>query len=281
MFPAPMSLWLAILLLVAANVVTVSAMLFVRRRAPAGSYFHDTQQASGVFTVAGTAYAVLLAFVFLLAFQSYNTARNAAEQEATAVTALFHDADAFVPSGRDAIQGELACYARSVIHLEWPAMADGNSSPVTEGWITRFDRTYAGQQPRTPKQQNADANWTPLNIQRQDGHRGRLAEAQPLIPSLVWLLLGVGTVLVIVFVGFFADRRERRVAQALLMVSVTTILCAGLLMIKFFDDPYEDVPGAIQPYAMQRTLTTLTTLRPGRKLRVPCDEQGRPLTRTS
>jgi heme/copper-type cytochrome/quinol oxidase subunit 2 len=78
----------AILLLVVIVAATVSVMLVLRRRAPEGSYIRDTQEAGAVFTVAGTAYAVLLAFVFLLAFQSYNSARTAAEQEATAVTAL-------------------------------------------------------------------------------------------------------------------------------------------------------------------------------------------------
>ena len=126
-----MSPTLAIVLLVAANALTAGLMLLVRRRAPEGSYFHDTTQASGVFTVAGTAYAVLLAFVFLLAFQSYNSARSAAEREATATASLYHDADAFTAPVAGRLHGEIVCYARSVIYQEWPAMADGHASPVT------------------------------------------------------------------------------------------------------------------------------------------------------
>jgi len=135
MVPAVVSPALAIVLLVAANAVTAGLMLLVRRRAPEGSYFHDTTQASGVFTVAGTAYAVLLAFVFLLAFQSYNSARSAAEAEATATASLYHDADAFQAPIAARLHGEVVCYARSVIYQEWPAMADGHASPVTELWL--------------------------------------------------------------------------------------------------------------------------------------------------
>src|SRR5919199_4716975 len=52
-----MSVWVAVLILVAANLVTVTAMLLLRSRAPSGSFFQDTQQAAGVFAVVGTTFA--------------------------------------------------------------------------------------------------------------------------------------------------------------------------------------------------------------------------------
>jgi hypothetical protein len=271
----------AILLLVAANAVTAGLMLLVRRRAPEGSFFHDTTQASGVFTVAGTAYAVLLAFVFLLAFQSYNNARSAAEREATATASLYHDADAFPTPIAARLHGELVCYARSVIEQEWPAMAEGHASPVTVFWLARLDRTIAIEQPHTTKQGNADFNWTALGLERIGGRRERLQEARPLIPGLVWVLLGVGSALVVLYVLFFADRRERAVVQAMLMVSVTTMLGAGLVMIKFFDDPYENVPGSIRPVAMVQALATLEATRVEAGTPAPCGPKGLPLRRAS
>ena len=276
-----MSPTLAIVLVAAADAVTVTAMLLLRRRAPEGSYFRDTQQAAGVFTVAGTAYAVLLAFVFLLAFQSYNSARTAAEQEATAVTALYHDADAFAQPARSIVHGQLVCYARSVVAAEWAAMAAGHSSPLTQDWVDRLDATFDAFQPRTPKQQNADQNWTSLTTQRVDGRRGRLQEAGPLVPGLVWILLIVGSLVVVAFVTLFADRRERAFVQGMLMLSVTTMLSAGLVMIKFFDSPYSDVSGSIKPDAMERTLDTLSDLPSERRTQAPCDGRGRPLRPTA
>ena len=281
MVPVLVSPTQAILLLVGANAVTAGLMLLVRRRAPEGSYFHDTTEASGVFTVAGTAYAVLLAFVFLLAFQSYNSARSAAEREATATASLYHDADAFTPPIAARLHGELVCYARSVIEQEWPAMAEGHASPVTVFWLARLDRTIATEQPHTAKQGNADFNWTALGLERIGGRRDRLQEARPLIPGLVWVLLGVGSGLVVIYVLFFADRRERAGVQAMLMVSVTTMLGAGLVMIKFFDDPYENVPGSIGPEAMARTLATLESTRAEEGTPAPCNPQGLTLRRAS
>jgi hypothetical protein len=270
---------LAIILLVVADAVTVTAMLLLRRHAPEGSFFRDTQQAAGVFTVAGTAYAVLLAFVFLLAFQSYNSARTSADQEATAVTALFHDADSFPEPARTVLHGELTCYGRSVVSAEWPAMDEGHSSPLTQEWVDRLDASFGQSQPRTLKQQNADASWITLMSDRTDARRGRLQEAQTFVPGLVWTLLIVGSVVVVAFVALFADRRERGFVQAMLMLSVTTIIASGLMLIEFFDDPYTNTAGSIKPDAMRRSLRTLPHLPSERLLRAPCNAQGEPVRR--
>jgi hypothetical protein len=95
----------------------------------------------------------------------------------------------------------------------------------------------------------------------------------------VWTLLLVGSIVVVAFVCLFADRRERGFVQAMLMLSVTTMLAAGLLLIKFFDDPYTNAAGSIKPDAMRRSLKTLPHLPSERLLRSPCNNQGEPVRR--
>jgi hypothetical protein len=58
---------------------------------------------------------VLLAFVIFLAFESYGNAREQAGQEAVAVAGLFQTAQLFAPLERRRLQGDLVCYARSVV----------------------------------------------------------------------------------------------------------------------------------------------------------------------
>jgi hypothetical protein len=65
-----MNLGVAILIVVAATGIAVVAMLWVRRKAPDGSYFHDGDRAAGVFGVLATGFAVLLGFVVFLAFSA-------------------------------------------------------------------------------------------------------------------------------------------------------------------------------------------------------------------
>jgi hypothetical protein len=272
------SLVLAALIVIAADVITVTGMLLVRRRAPSGSYFQDTQQATGVFAVAGTTYAVIVAFVFFLAFQSYNDARQSSEDEAIAVSGLHHTAELFPPASRATLQGDLICYGRAVIHEEWPAMAHRRTSRVVRQWIGELERGFEAVQVRGAKATDAYTQWFQDNEARQRGRRGRLAEAKPFVPPPVWFVLILGGALAIVFVGFFADSRERRLSQAMLMAAITTMVASSLLLVAFLDRPYRNQPGSIRPTAMRESIdSTVQEYRfrhPGAAL--PCDGHGLP-----
>lgn len=77
-----MNLVWAILVALGAVNVCIAAMLLVRRKAPAGSYFQDGDRAAGVFGVLATGFSVLLGFIVFLAFSSYDASRAGAESEA-------------------------------------------------------------------------------------------------------------------------------------------------------------------------------------------------------
>jgi hypothetical protein len=94
------------------------------------------------------------------------------------------------------------------------------------------------------------------------------------VPTLVWIFLIVGSVLVIAFVWVFADRAESRFAQAALPIGVITVVAAGLILVAFFDQPYHDTAGAVRPTAMQRALAAMDRERPQQS--PPCDADGRP-----
>ena len=123
--PAEMNFVWAALIVAAVSVVAVAAMLLVRRRAPEGSYFEDGDRAAGVFGVLATGFAVLLGFVVFLAFESYDTSRSGAETEARIVAEQFETAQLMPVAVRGRLSGELVCYARSVVHQEWPQMESG------------------------------------------------------------------------------------------------------------------------------------------------------------
>ena len=67
-----MSIVSASVIVAAMTVVAIAAMLLVRRRAPAGSYFEDGDRAAGAFGVLATGFALLSGFVVFLAFESYD-----------------------------------------------------------------------------------------------------------------------------------------------------------------------------------------------------------------
>src|ERR1044071_9277029 len=129
-----MSLAVAILIVVAATGIAIMVMLWVRRKAPDGSYFNDGDRAAGVFGVLATGFAVLLGFVVFLAFESYDTSRSGAETEAQIVTQQFETAQLFPVAARAPLSGALVCYARTVIHQEWAEMEDGTLGDKANPW---------------------------------------------------------------------------------------------------------------------------------------------------
>ena len=96
--------WAAVIVIVVAA-VAIAAMLFVRRRAPEGSYFADGDRAAGVFGVLATGFALLSGFVVFLAFESYDTSRSGAEAEARIVAHQFETVQFLPAPAREQLVG--------------------------------------------------------------------------------------------------------------------------------------------------------------------------------
>lgn len=256
-----MELWLAALIIVASAALSAAGMLLVRRRST-GSRFTDPIPAAAVYTVVGTAYMVIVAFVFFVAFESYGGAKADAEDEATATLAMFHAALSFEPAARARLRGQVVCYAREVIADEWPAMRKGKTSPVVDARVRGLENAIASVPLEGAKQHAAYEHWLALIEERRKGRQGRLAQASGLVPAVLWLILIVGAVVVVAGVGFFADPREARLTQAGMIAAVTVIVASGLVLVRFLDRPYEDKSGGIKPVAMMSTLAQMQEEHP-------------------
>jgi hypothetical protein len=88
------------------------------------------------------------------------------------------------------------------------------------------------------------------------------------------------SVVIFVFMLFFADSGERAITQAVLMGSVASVVVAMLLLIRFLDSPFHEEVGGIRPVAMERTLRIIDEAMQAIDLRVtlPCDARGNPPT---
>jgi hypothetical protein len=170
------------LIILGAAALSAAGMLIVRRRAPAGTFFKDPIPAGAVCTVAGTAYMVILAFVFFIAFESYGGAKADAEEEATATLAMFHAVGPFGPTARAELEGQMICYAREVISDGWPAMREGRGSPVVDARVSAMEQAAEQVPVDDAKQAAAFEHWFALNEERRQGRQGRIGEAEGLVP---------------------------------------------------------------------------------------------------
>src|SRR3954449_5126230 len=141
------------LIVLASAGLAISALLLIRRRAPAGSYFEDGDRAAGFFGVLATGFAILLGLVIVLAFTSYDGSRAGAESEALTVAQQFEVAQLLPAASGHELAGDLICYGRSIVSVEWPRMENGTQTDAVNPWGAALFRTLRTVDPRSLTQQ--------------------------------------------------------------------------------------------------------------------------------
>jgi hypothetical protein len=267
-----------ILLILAVAVGLALGALVLARRHPEG-WWDDTGRAAGVLGAVRGPFAVILAFVILVAFQSFNDARRSAEEEATLTRDLFKTAGLLEPDRRDQMQENIVCYSRAVVGIDWPAMRDGGSAREVDDSAAELEDilvvSHLGGEAGSSEIQPILAEASDRDQARAD----RIAEGEDQIPGPVWIVLGLGTISVLAYVVLFADPRERFLSQAVMVGSTTIVLVGGMILVWFLSHPYRDQLGSIKPSAMERTLDELQNdpefAVAGQV--APCDSDGREL----
>ena len=272
-----MNLVLGALIIAAVAGVAIGAMLLVRRRAPAGSYFADGDRASGVFGVIATGFSVLLGFIVFLAFTSYDGARAGAETEATMLAQQVVTAQLLPAPASATLTGQLVCYARFVVDDEWQRMRDGTIGNSVNPWGVALFKTIKTIKPKSATQQSAYDQWLDKTSQREEARLDRVHGADGVIPTPLWLVLFFIAAIVFVYMLFFADPAEGAVTQAMLMGGVMAVITSLLLLLGTLNRPYHEGIGGVQPVAMNRSLDyidqALNVL--GGRVEIPCDAEGR------
>ena len=155
--------------------------------------------AAAIFSVVGVTFAVLLAFVAMLAWEGFNKAKAAAYAEAATVLDVFN---ASVGLGgpetsqmRDAIIG----YLETVVRVEWPAQAEGVVVDRGKTYLEKLNTLAIGLKPSSVAEGNLHAQLLQSLARLQDA---RLLAAETTIPAVIWIVTIVGGALTIAFGSF-------------------------------------------------------------------------------
>jgi hypothetical protein len=257
------------------------AVLWVARQGPWNERTAaEVRQHDEAFEFLGVAYAVLLAFVVIQAYTSYNDAKSGAETEAEAVLQLSRTAEAFAPEQLQRLEGVLVCYGRAVIHDAWPKMEEGQESSLVNEWGTRFRQVALQTQATTFVQRASFRVLLTEQDSRIEGRRTRLAEAVRVVPTPLWFVLMLGAVLTIGWVTLGSSRRGSFPVQALVVASVTAMVASVLLLVYFMDHPFANQNGSITPSEMEHTLETMAEEEESQGVEVtpPCTPVGDPIS---
>lgn len=179
-----MSIPIALVIVVAAATAAALLMAVVRRLAR-GPLLAEPTRGTTMITIVGTAFAVLLAFITLDAFQTYSTAKRAAQEESVALLEMFRTADFFPPDERDEIRNDFVCYGRAVVADEWPAMREprGHSERV-DHWVDHFSEDFHRLvDVRSGRERLGFEEMLQETRARTAGRSERLAQAAPSVPA--------------------------------------------------------------------------------------------------
>ena len=155
-------------------------------------------------------------------------------------------------------------------------MEAGTLGEQISPWGAELFRTLKTVQPGTASEEAAYGKWLDQTSAREQARIDRVHGALGVVPAPLWLMLFFVFAVIVIYMLFFADSGERAVVQAMLMGSVVVTIVAMLLLLRFFDHPFEPGVGSLRPVAMERTLVILD-----QQLRVagqndppPCDASG-------
>jgi hypothetical protein len=198
-----------------------------------------TKASGSVATVLGVVaalYAVLVAFVIVNEWQTFDTVSDHVSHEAAALAATYYSAGTLPAVARADVQGRVLAYDRSVVCDELPRLgSDGRGSPRTrdalQALFAAVERTHA-RDPHSPFHDVMAAQVAQVAGFRRD----RIDSVGNAVPDLMLVVLIVTSVVTIAIASVL-DTQHRR-WHVVLTGAVTLVVALNLTLILALDQPY-------------------------------------------
>ena len=230
-------IWLSFLVVSAVTTsVALTGLRFVRNKYPAEVLKENHEVGAIIFNAFGLFYGVMLAFVVFVTWSGYDEATKNLQLEANEADDIFHIMKAFPdPAGRIIQQG-LLDYATSVYKDELKRMSQGEISLHSNRAMARLITVfYQIDEKSVPNRELYAEALKRLNNLAQY-RRLRIFAGNDTVPSVVWLVLLVGSVITISYTYFFGMKNIR--AQYSIAGSLTVTITLILFLIYVLDHPF-------------------------------------------
>jgi Protein of unknown function (DUF4239) len=202
-------------------------------------------------SIIATLYAVVLGFIVVDALNTFQKSRMIVEQEANAVHDIFHLSQGLSEPTRSDLRKLCIEYADTMVNYEWPAMEIGKLTDQGHMVFTRIWHDLTRYKPQNSGEGTYLDNLLQEVRLAGDARHSRLLAASATFDPMIWLLLGVGSIVTIVFTYFFGVPNFR--VQAVMTALVTIVVTLNLVVVALFDTPFSgDVK--VSPRAFQAEL---------------------------
>ncbi|MBV9374290.1 MAG: DUF4239 domain-containing protein [Alphaproteobacteria bacterium] len=196
-------LWrIGLLLVILTAFGAVSVELVAHRFVSVEFRRRHNDAAAAIFSIIGVTFAVLLAFVAMLAWDGFNKAKAAAYTEAAAVLDVYAASIGLAGTGSPALRDDIISYVASVVRVEWPAQAEGRDVDAGTEYLEKMNRTVTGFKPSGVADGNLHALLLQSLSQLRNARQQRLLAAETTVPAVVWIVTLLGGGLTIAFGSF-------------------------------------------------------------------------------
>lgn len=215
------------LVLILGTVAVVGVLLAITRRLlpenPDRPH-HDT--ADSIFQMVGVLYAVILAFVVIVVWETDGKARSDSQVEANAAARVYFTARSLPEPQRLELMTLARDYAETVAHQEWSLMARGRTSPQARQHVAAMRLTTHELRPTTADQEILMGDTLDAINELVDARRERTSALTAPMTPLMWVGLIVSSA---VTIGFALLFNRPSFALHLLMVGSMAALIAFIL----------------------------------------------------
>ena len=148
--------------------------------------------AAAIFSIIGVTFAVLLAFVAMLAWEGFNKAKAASYAEAALVRDVYNVSAGLADPEMTSMRDDLIGYVETVVRVEWPAQAEGRTVDRGTSFLERLNRTAVALKPSSVADGNLHVQLLQSLARLWDARQQRLLAAETTIPAVVWIVTLVG-----------------------------------------------------------------------------------------
>lgn len=253
-----MSILIGLLLLCVALVLAVGGSILVQRLVPVELRRQHNDVAGFMYAVLGVVYAVLLGLMVVAAWEDWREAVATADAEANALAEVFYLADAMPEERGRHVQEMARSYARVVVHEEWQLMEREGSSPKAWDLLDGIRANLQEYEPSTLREQIVYEQGLERTRDLADARRERLLEAEKGLPTILWVVLLVGGVVVVCFTYLFG--LDSTAIQLLMVGSLALIIALDLFTVAALNYPFKGEI-MVRPEAMEQVLRRFETSR--------------------
>jgi hypothetical protein len=207
----------------------------------------ENEVTSPAMGAVGVAYAVLLAFIAVAAWENFGNADKITDLEATYIGDLYRGTIGLPEDKAAPLRADIKKYIDQVTNIEWKSQRLGEVNQAGRPTLVHIHRLIAAVNPATPGEAAIVSElYRTLNA-LYDARRTRILAADNGIPDVVWWIVGIGTTLTIGFTFLFGanDFRMHLVATGMVAISMSLVI----VLIIALDRPFRgDLSISTQAY---------------------------------